>query len=134
MIGFLIILFTIIPLVELALLIKIGQIFGVINTLGIVVLTGILGAVLVKLEGLSILKRINQELYEGKIPQDSLLDGFFILCAGFLLITPGVITDILGILFLIPFTRKLFKYLIKQKIKRSISSGKFLYFSYFKKY
>ena len=134
MLGFLIFLFTIIPIVELALLIKIGQIWGLRNTLLLVILTGILGVFLLKIQGISILRRINDELGQGIIPSNALFDGLFIFCGGLLLITPGVLTDLLGLLLLLPFTRKLFKYWVKQKIKNAIAQGRVIHFTYFKRY
>ena len=132
--GYLILLFTIVPITELALLIKIGQIWGLRNTLLLVILTGILGAILLKIQGISILRRINNELGQGIIPSDALFDGLFIFCGGLFLITPGVLTDLLGLLLLLPFTRKLFKYWVKQKIKNEIAQGRVIHFAYFKRY
>lgn len=131
MFGLLIFLFTGIPLIELALLIKIGQIWGLRNTLLLVILTGLLGAILLKVQGISILRRINNELSMGKIPADSLFDGLFIFCGGLLLITPGIITDLLGLLFLFPFSRYLFKYWAKRKIKKAFAQGRIIQFTYF---
>lgn len=134
MFGLLVLLFTVIPLIELALLIKIGQVWGLRNTLLLVILTGILGAVLLKVQGISILRRINNELSVGKIPADSLFDGLFIFCGGLLLITPGVLTDFLGLLFLFPISRSLFKYWVKRKIKRAFEQDRTIQFTYFKRY
>lgn len=134
MLGLLIFLFTVIPITELAILIKIGQIWGLKNTLLLVILTGILGAILLKLQGISILRRINTELEHGIIPSDALFDGFFIFCGGLLLVTPGVTTDIIGILLLFPFTRNLFKNWAKRKIKRTFEQGRAIHFTYFRRY
>jgi UPF0716 protein FxsA len=134
MMGFFIFLFTVVPIVELALLIKIGQIWGITNTLVLVILTGVLGAILLKLQGMGILRRINTELSQGLLPPDALFDGFFIFCGGLLLVTPGVITDIIGILLLFPFTRNLFKNWAKRKIKRTFEQGRVIHFTYFRRY
>lgn len=134
MIGFLILLFTAVPIMELALLIKIGQIWGLRNTLALVVLTGIFGAILLKIQGINVLRRINNELSQGIIPSDALFDGFFIFCGGLLLITPGVLTDFLGLLMLFPLTGKLFKYWVKQKIKKMFAQRRAIHFTYFKRY
>lgn len=134
MIGFLILLFTVVPIIELALLIKIGQIWGLRNTLALVVLTGIFGAILLKIQGINVLRRINNELSQGIIPSDALFDGFFIFCGGLLLITPGVLTDFLGLLMLFPLTGKLFKYWVKQKIKKMFAQRRAIHFTYFKRY
>ena len=124
MLGYLILLFTVVPVVELALLIKVGQYIGVAYTLAIVILTGIAGAFLAKLQGLLTLRRIQEEVNQGRMPADKLFDGVLILCSGILLITPGLITDLIGFMGLIPFTRNLFKRWLKRKIKDIISHGK----------
>ena len=134
MIGFLILLFTVIPIIELALLIKIGQIWGLKNTLALVILTGVFGAILLKVQGINVLRRITSELNQGKLPSDALFDGFFIFCGGLLLITPGVITDLLGLLMLFPITRKLLKYWVSRKIRKAFEQGKVMHFTYFKRY
>lgn len=132
MLGYLILLFTVVPITELALLIKIGQLWGLRNTLALVILTGIFGAILLKIQGINILKRINDQLSQGIIPSDALFDGFFIFCGGLLLITPGIITDILGILLLFSFTRNLFKYWLKRKLRKAFEQGRVIHFTYFK--
>lgn len=126
-------LFTVVPILELALLIRIGQVWGLTNTMLLVVLTGILGAILLKIQGISILRRIDRELNQGIIPSDALFDGFFIFCGGLLLITPGIITDILGLTLLFPLSRNLFKYGIKKKIRKTFERGNTIHFSFFKR-
>lgn len=124
MLGYLILLFTLIPIIELALLIKVGQYIGVGYTIGIVVITGVAGAYLAKLQGLLTINRIQSDINQGLMPADNLFDGFLILCSGILLITPGLLTDLVGFLGLIPFTRNLFKLWLKQRIKDIIAKGK----------
>ena len=121
MLGYLILLFTIVPITEIALLIKFGQYIGLGYTIGIVIFTGVIGAYLAKLQGLLILKRIQEDINHGKMPAERLFDGFLILCSGILLLTPGFITDLIGLMGLIPFTRNLFKQGLKQKIKHMIN-------------
>lgn len=133
MLGLFVLLFTVIPLIELALLIKIGQVWGLRNTLLLVMLTGILGAVLLKFQGVSILRRINDELSQGVVPSDALFDGLFIFCGGLFLITPGVLTDLLGLLLLLPFSRKLFKRWVEQKIKNAFAQDRIIHFTYFRR-
>ncbi len=124
MLGYLILLFTLVPIVELALLIKVGQYIGVGYTLGIVVFTGVVGAYLAKMQGVFTLRRIQEDINRGMMPTDRLLDGVLILCSGILLLTPGFITDLIGFMGLIPFTRNLFKRWLKRKIEDMISHGK----------
>ena len=124
MLGYLILLFTVVPIIELALLIKIGQYIGVGYTLGIVVFTGVTGAYLAKMQGLLTLRRIQEDINQGRMPADKLFDGVLILCSGILLLTPGFITDLIGFMGLIPLTRNLFKRWLKRKIKDMVSHGK----------
>lgn len=121
MLGYLILLFTVVPVIELALLIKVGQYIGVAYTLGIVVITGIVGAYLAKLQGLLTLGRIQDDINQGIMPADRLFDGVLILCSGILLLTPGFITDLIGFMGLIPFTRRFFKRQFSRKIRNMIS-------------
>jgi UPF0716 protein FxsA len=105
-----------VPLVELYLLIKIGGLIGALPTIGIVVATGIIGAYLVKLQGLSVLLRMKEQVSRGKFPADSLIDGFLLVVAGALLITPGVLTDIAGFFVLLPATRHYIKKWLRKRI------------------
>ena len=132
MLGYLILLFTVIPVIELALLIKIGHYLGVFNTIAIVILTGVTGAYLAKMQGLRILQKIQEDVNNGIMPGDKLFDGFLILCSGILLITPGLLTDIAGLLGLVPLTRNLFKRWLKRKIEDIISQGKVITITSFK--
>ena len=132
MLGYLILLFTVVPIVELALLIKVGQYIGVGYTLGIVVITGVVGAYLARLQGFLTLRRIQEDINQGRMPTDRLFDGVLILCSGILLLTPGFITDIIGFMGLIPFTRNLFKRWLKRKIKDMISHGRVITIKSFK--
>ena len=109
--------FTLIPLVEIYLLIKLGQNFGAITSILLVIFTGILGAYLAKMQGLHTLFRLQETIREGGMPKEELLDALLIAFAGLVLITPGFITDLAGFLLLVPFTRKLIKSWLKQKMK-----------------
>ena len=108
--------FTLIPLVEIYLLIKLGQNFGAITSILLVIFTGILGAYLAKMEGLRTLFRLQETLREGGIPGEELLDALLIALAGLVLITPGFVTDLVGFLLLVPFTRMLVKSWLKEKM------------------
>ncbi|MBU4149883.1 MAG: FxsA family protein [Candidatus Omnitrophica bacterium] len=132
MLGYLILLFTVVPLIELALLIKIGQYIGAGNTIAIVILTGITGAYLAKMQGLITLRRIQEDVNQGIMPTDKLFDGVLILCSGILLLTPGLLTDMAGFVGLIPLTRNLFKRWLKSKIEHIINQGKVITITSFK--
>lgn len=119
----LILLFTLIPLIELSLLIELGRQVGLGSTLAIVIVTGIIGAYLAKYEGFKVISRIRQELHDGRIPAAGLIDGVIILAGGLLLLTPGLLTDTLGFLGLIPITRNYLKKYLKRKFKQKIDSN-----------
>ena len=115
----LIILFTVVPLIELALLIELGQQIGLGNTIIIVVLTGFIGAALARSEGFGVLQRIQSELNQGQIPADSLFDGALILAGALLLLTPGLVTDVIGFVLLVPPSRKRLKAYLQNQSSNS---------------
>lgn len=119
----LLILFTVVPLVELALLIELGKQIGLLNTITIVLATGFVGALLARREGFGILARIQRELSQGELPGDSLLDGALVLAGALLLLTPGLITDALGFTLLLPVTRALCKIYLKNYFRQKINTG-----------
>lgn len=104
--------FLVMPIAELFVLVQVAQEMGVLSSLALLLAVSILGAWLVKREGLGILARIQQELTEGRIPTTQVVDGFLILLAGALLLTPGFITDAMGVLLLLPPTRALLRTLL----------------------
>lgn len=101
----LLLLFTLVPLLELFLLVKLGTLIGVGATVLIVIATGILGASLARWQGLAVLRRLSEDLSQGRLPADALLDGLLIFIAGAVLLTPGLITDALGFFLLLPAGR-----------------------------
>jgi len=132
MLGYLILLFISMPIVELALLIKVGQFLGVLNTVMIVIGTGLLGALLARSQGLITLRNIQNKLNTGTIPGNELLDGLFILIGGILLLTPGLITDLVGFLCLIPYTRNLAKSWLTKQLTQRIEEGRATSFTAFR--
>ncbi|MBC8219245.1 MAG: FxsA family protein [Proteobacteria bacterium] len=109
--------FTIIPVVEIYLLIEIGSVFGVFTSIALVVFTGFLGAYLARIQGLQTLFRIQESLREGRMPSAELLDALLIGIAGLVLLTPGFLTDTVGFVLLIPSSRNAIKYWLQSKIK-----------------
>ncbi len=132
MLGYLILLFITVPIIELAILIKVGQYIGVFNTIAIVIGTGVAGALLAKREGLKTLRGIQRDLGLGILPGEHLLDGLFIFSGGLLLLTPGLVTDLLGFLFLIPYTRVFAKDWVRKIFGRMIERGEISFFSSFR--
>jgi len=120
---YLILLFTLVPVGELVLLLRVGEHIGVGNTVFLVVFTGVIGAALAKMQGLLTMQRIQDNLGRGVMPAEEMFDGAMILCGGVLLLTPGFVTDILGLSFLIPFTRNLYKKIIKKHIQKKFDHG-----------
>lgn len=102
-------LFTLMPLLELWLLFRLGGMFGFPTTITIVLLTGMAGAALARWQGWQAMNRIRSEMNQGMLPAQAIGDGAMILVAGVLLITPGVITDIVGLSLLIPPVRSVLK-------------------------
>ena len=123
----LLILFVIVPVTELYILIEVGKKIGSLTTIGIIILTGIIGAYLVKSQGFMILKKIQNDLNEGIMPGDSLIQGAIILSGGILLLTPGFVTDIIGFIFLIPVSRRVVKKYLLKWLKGKIKEGNFYY-------
>ena len=123
MFFYLILLFTLVPVGELVLLLRVGEHIGVGNTVFLVIFTGIIGAALAKMQGLLTMQRIQDNLGRGVMPAEEMFDGAMILCGGVLLLTPGFVTDILGLSFLIPFTRNLYKKIIKKHIQKKFDHG-----------
>lgn len=116
--------FTIIPFLEIFLLIKIGSYIGAFNTLIIVVLTGFLGALLARYQGLKTMLRVRENLARGEMPAEHLLDALLILLAGIVLLTPGFLTDLAGFIILIPATRFHFKRWLRKKIDNLITQNR----------
>ena len=113
-------LFIVLPIAEMAVLIKVGGIIGVLNTVGLVLLTAIVGAWLLRQQGLATLLRANQRLNSGELPAREVAEGLILAVGGALLLTPGFITDTMGFLCLLPFTRH---WLAAQALKRMVVSG-----------
>ena len=109
--------FTIIPVVEIYLLIQIGTIFGALTSIALVIVTGFLGAYLARIQGLQTLFRIQKSLREGQMPSRELLDALLIGIAGLVLLTPGFLTDAFGFLLLIPNTRTAIKQWLYRQIE-----------------
>lgn len=119
----LLLLFIVVPMIELVLLIQIGQVVGTLPTIGLIIFTGALGAYLARRQGLQVLTRIRAEAQAGRIPTEALFDGALVLVAGTLLLAPGVLTDTMGLLCLFPPTRQVIKRVIWSRVQRAIRNG-----------
>jgi UPF0716 protein FxsA len=119
----LVLLFVVVPAVELILLIEIGQRVGTIATLGLIVGTGIVGASLAKQQGVNTFARLRRDLGEGRSPAVPIIDGVLILVAAAFLLTPGVLTDVVGFLLLVPMSRRLIRRSLKRRFERAVRTG-----------
>ncbi len=124
MFGKLLFLFILVPFIEVSLLIKLGSIIGFWPTLLIQVITGILGASLARLQGLLVWRKIQAELQIGKVPAEDMLNGVLIFAAGIVLMTPGLLTDLVGFALLVPTTRNIFKRWLRRQFDTRINRGK----------
>lgn len=123
----LILLFTVTPLVELAILLHLGSIIGVWYTILIVVITGTVGALLARRQGVAVVGRMRSSMRQGLLPGDELLHGLLVLAGGLLLLTPGLLTDLVGFFLLIPRTRALALRWLKRMFERRINEGQVQY-------
>lgn len=120
----LLLLFVVVPVVELFLLLEVGRALGAFETIALVLLTGVLGAGLARVQGVEVLKRIQAEVGGGRMPTESLLDGLLLLVAALVLITPGLITDAFGFFCLIPPTRRLLRILLVRWLEKAVREKK----------
>ncbi|TVQ23261.1 MAG: FxsA family protein, partial [Spirochaetaceae bacterium] len=112
--------FTIIPIIELYILIQLGSVIGALPTVLLVILTGAAGAALAKAQGVSVWSRIQRELNAGRFPGNDLIDGLLLLLAGVTLLTPGLLTDVAGFLLLVPVTRYPVREWLKRRFRRTL--------------
>jgi UPF0716 protein FxsA len=112
----LVLLFIVVPIAELAVVIQVGQAIGVWWTVAILVLDSILGSVLMRAQGRTSWRRFNEAIGAGKVPAREVLDGALVIFGGLLLLTPGFITDFLGLLLLIPPTRALVRAVLARRL------------------
>jgi len=123
MMRFLTIIFILIPILEISVLLISGKTIGVLPTLLLLFLTGIIGAWLAKRQGLETMRKMQEQLRYGQIPGDAIVDSICIFFGGLLLLTPGYITDICGFLLLLPFTRNKLKPVLFSLMRRWIEKN-----------
>ena len=128
--GRLLLLFIVVPAVELALLIEIGARIGTPATLALIVVTGAIGASMARAQGLSVLRDLQGQLESGQLPAGVLVDGLMVLVAAALLVTPGVLTDVVGFSCLVPGFRSWVKRRLQQSFERAVREKR-VHFSVF---
>ena len=110
-------LFLVIPIVELYVIIKVAGGIGVLETIGLLIVVSVVGAWLVRREGLGVLRKMQGEVAQARVPTKQLVDGALILFAGALMLTPGFVTDATGVFLLIPPTRALVRNVLMRRFK-----------------
>ena len=119
----LLLLFVVVPLIELYLLLFIGSQIGFWPTVAIVLVTGVVGASLAKREGLRVWHSYREALSQGRLPDEGIVGGLLVLLGGALLVTPGMLTDVVGFLLLLPQTRRFFADRIRAVIEKKLDQG-----------
>jgi UPF0716 protein FxsA len=123
-VGRLFLLFVAVPLLDLWLLLRIGRGLGFWPTIALVVVTGMTGAWLAKIEGLRVLRAWQRAVAEGRLPEEGVLSGALVLVGALLLVTPGVITDVAGLALLFPPTRRLAARGLRRWLERQVRTGR----------
>lgn len=123
MLARIILVLLIAPVVELALLIWLGGQIGFWPTIGIIVVTALVGSFLIKQQGLSTWSTFRRRLSRGEMPGEQIVDGLIILVMGALLVAPGILTDIIGFIGMIPITRAPIRRYIMRRFSKSVSEG-----------
>jgi UPF0716 protein FxsA len=119
----LLLIFIIVPLLELYVIIEVSSRIGLLETIVVLIVISILGAALAKREGYNAVQRIQEEMAQGRMPGDPLIEGGVILAGAILLLTPGFLTDALGLAMLFPPTRRAALSLVKRRIKKTVTRG-----------
>jgi UPF0716 protein FxsA len=110
-------LFLVVPLVELYVIIQVGQAIGALNTVGILLLDSVIGGWLMKREGLGVMRRLQAKVSQGEVPGTELVDAFLILFGGALMLTPGFLSDIVGMALLLPPVRVVVRRVLARRFK-----------------
>ena len=119
----LVLLFIVVPIVELYVIIQIGQAIGILPTIALLILDSVLGAALMRSQGRAAWMRFNRALAEGRIPGQEVMDGALVIFGGALLLTPGFLSDILGLILLLPPTRAIVRTLLLRRFAGRIVAG-----------
>lgn len=120
MIAFFVALAIVVGVVEISVIIQVGQWIGFLNTVGLLLLVSLMGAWLVKRQGLGVMARIREQRSAGRIPATEAFDGALILVAGVLLVIPGFVTDAFGLLLLFPPIRAVVRRFVSRRVLREV--------------
>jgi UPF0716 protein FxsA len=116
-------LFILVPLAELYVILKVGDAIGAVWTILLLAADSVLGSVLLRTQGRSVWRRFNTALADGKMPHREVIDGVLVVFGGAFLITPGFITDVVGLVLLIPPTRAIVRRLMVSRLGRRLAVG-----------
>lgn len=124
-VGILFLLFLAIPMVEIYFLIKVGSVIGALPTIGLVVFTALLGAMLLRLQGIATFNKARIMMDQGQVPAVEMVEGVLLVLSGALLLTPGFVTDAIGFAFLLPPLRRalIYWFLRRSTIRTHTASG-----------
>ena len=123
MFGVLVLLFLVVPIIELYIIVQVASSMGVMETIGLLILISVIGAWLVRAQGLAVLGRVQGQLAQGNVPGKELVDGLLILLAGALMLTPGFMTDAFGLLLLMPPTRAVVRTILIHRYRDRVVLG-----------
>jgi UPF0716 protein FxsA len=126
----LLLLFIVVPLVELYVIIQVGQAIGALPTIGLLLLDSVLGAMLLRAQGRAAWRRFNLALAERRVPARETFDGAMVIVGGTLLLTPGFVTDVFGVLLLLPPTRAAIRRLLSGMAKRRMAAGRTVFWTF----
>ena len=118
----LLLLFIVVPIVELAIIIQVGSSMGVLTTVVLLIAVSVVGAWLVKFQGLGVMRRITEQLSKGEMPTTELVNGGMILFAGALMLTPGFLTDAVGLALLLPPVRAVVRPMLARRFQGRIQT------------
>ena len=112
---------VIVPLVEITVIVQVAHLVGGWATIGLLLLSSIIGAWLVRHEGFVVVRRFREQVADGKLPTDELIDGALLLVGGTLMLTPGFVTDAFGLALVFPITRIGIRTLVRRTVTRRVS-------------
>jgi UPF0716 protein FxsA len=119
----LVVLFIALPLAELYVILQVGDAIGAVWTILLLAADSVLGSLLLRAQGRSVWRRFNNALADGKMPHREVIDGVLVIFGGAFLITPGFITDIVGLLLLLPPTRSVIRSAVVRRLGRRVAGG-----------
>lgn len=121
--ALLFVLFVVVPILELAVIIQVGQVAGVVPTIAALIGVSLVGAALVKREGLRAWRRVQETLQAGRMPAREVVDGALVLAGGALMLTPGFLTDAVGLVLVVPVTRALVNRVVRTRVRTTFLPG-----------